>query len=78
MLYISIFNVFLEHSIIMSIIYENIMAIIVNEKTSKLRKLIFDDILNIESLILIVSKMCSRLFMKIIEGGIIYAIWTKP
>jgi len=42
MLYISIFNVFLEHSIIMSIIYENIMAIIVNEKRSKLRKLGFN------------------------------------
>jgi len=41
MLYISIYNVFLEHSIIMSIIYENIMAIIVNEKRSKLRKLEF-------------------------------------
>ncbi len=67
MLYISIFNVFLEHSIIMSIIYENIMAIIVNEKTSKLRKLIFDELLYIGNLILIVSKiwciLCNKLFI---------------
>ena len=41
MLYTSSFDVFLKHSIIMSIIYENIMAITVNEKRSKLRKLDF-------------------------------------